>query len=47
MRDIRAVLQSHQVAAHMFMTPCCISSKFGDIVPFVVRSPDKIHGVDL
>jgi hypothetical protein len=29
------------------MAPGVIASEFGDVVPFVVRSPDKIHGVDL
>jgi hypothetical protein len=47
MRNIRAVLKSHQMSAHMFVAPGVVSSKFGDIVPFIVRGPNKVHGVDL
>jgi hypothetical protein len=45
--NISAVLKIHQVSAHVFMAPGVIPSKFGNVVPLVVRGPGEVHSVDL
>lgn len=46
-RSIRAVFQVHEMATHVFVRPRFITSQIGNVVPFIVRCPDKVHGVDL
>lgn len=47
LRDVGTVLDIHQMSAHVFMAPGGIARKIGDVVPLIIRTPGKIHGVDL
>jgi hypothetical protein len=47
LRDVSAVLDVHKMSTHMLMTPRCIAREIGDVVPFVIGTPGKVHSVDL
>lgn len=47
LRDVGTVLEIHQVSTHVLMAPGGIARKIGDVVPLIIRTPGKVHGVDL